>query len=74
MGFFGVIGSFTVQAIGSIMAIIIGCIVMYMLMRRKEKKKVVGFVSGLRVYPVKSCQPLLLHTTEITPLGLKHDR
>lgn len=41
--------------------------------RRREKFVYVGDVSGLWLYPVKSCRPTAIERAECTETGLRHN-
>ena len=53
---------------------VVAGVVMFLINMRREKKRLVGYVSGLRTFPVKSCRGVQLDSTEIGQLGLLHDR
>ena len=59
----------------SYVLIILITITFWMLRRSQScKKQLVGYVSEIRIHPVKSAKPLHYDRIEVTPLGLKHDR
>lgn len=55
------------------MTVLVGLIISKCIGKRK-KRRIVGYVSSLRTHPVKSCRPVHLEKTDVTSLGLKHDR
>lgn len=42
--------------------------------KTRRRKELVGYVSALNVFPVKSCKGMPLNSAEVTNLGIKHDR
>ena len=56
--------------------LILSMTIMFWLWNRSEsrKKKLVGYVSEIRIHPVKSAKPLHHDEIEVSPLGVKHDR
>ena len=56
-------------------AIIVGSAILFWKKRRSKSHKQVGVVSGLFVYPVKSCKGIALAEAECGfSEGIKHDR
>jgi uncharacterized protein YcbX len=53
---------------------VVAAIIMYLLTMRREKKRLVGYVSGLRTHPVKSCRAVKVDNIEVNKLGILHDR
>ena len=49
-------------------------IIMLILTLKREKKRLVGYVSELRTHPIKSCRAIKLEEVEVNQLGVAHDR
>lgn len=74
--FFETLGSYlTLTFIGRLfLTVFVGFLISKVFLGKKTKRRFVGYVSGLRTHPVKSCQPVTLEKAVVTKLGLEYDR